>query len=102
VRAVCAVQVEGRQLPASASYDETVRIWDPSTGEDQRTHEGHACGVRAVCAVQIEGRQLLASGSQDRTVRIWDRATERCLLIILVHYEALALATALHKGLTDV
>jgi len=75
VYGVCAVQVEGRQLLASAGFDKTVRLWDPATGAPERTLEGRTSPVYGVCAVQVEGRQLLASASSDGTVRIWDPAT---------------------------
>jgi WD40 repeat protein len=33
------------QLLASASYDRTVRLWNPSTGEQVQTLEGHSDSV---------------------------------------------------------
>jgi len=78
VRAVTAVPVaDGRTLIASGSFDHTVRLWDPATGQqagDPLT--GHTDGVLAVAAVPVaDGRTLIASGSRDHTVRLWDPAT---------------------------
>ncbi|HET8659863.1 MAG TPA: hypothetical protein VFM55_12790, partial [Micromonosporaceae bacterium] len=47
VTGVCAVSVGGRTLFASASYDQTVRLWDPTTGEPIVTipvhHQATSC-----------------------------------------------------------
>jgi len=75
VSAVCPVTVAGRQLLASAGDDQTVRIWDPQTGEQRAVLQGHQKVVNAVCPVMADGRQLLASASTDHTVRIWDPQT---------------------------
>jgi len=93
VLGVCAVRVDGRELLASASDDDTVRIWDPGTGVTERTLTGHTSMVLGVCAVRVDGRELLASASDDGTVRIWDPGTARPLHVIPVHYEALGLTS---------
>ena len=54
---------------ASASDDDTVRLWDAATGGHRKTLEGH----RAV-AFSPDGTTL-ASASYDGTVRLWDAAT---------------------------
>src|SRR3984957_18548054 len=61
------------QLLASASEDNTVRLWNPATGEQGQQLEGHSNGVSAV-AFSHDG-QLLASASWDMTVRLWNPAT---------------------------
>ena len=58
---------------ASASDDETVRLWDAATGAYRQTLEGHSGPVYAV-AFSPDGKTL-ASASFDETVRLWDAAT---------------------------
>ncbi|KAL9043862.1 MAG: hypothetical protein Q9214_002962 [Letrouitia sp. 1 TL-2023] len=60
-------------LLASASDDNTVRLWDPATGEARGTLEGNSGPVMAV--VFSPDGSLLASASYDNTVRLWDPAT---------------------------
>eukprot|EP00961_Rhodomonas_salina_P059042 793090-Rhodomonas_salina.1 len=58
---------------ASGSWDRTVRLWNPSTGEEKRSLTGHTDFVTSV-AFSPDG-QMLASGSRDKTVRLWDPST---------------------------
>lgn len=63
---------EGKRL-ASASYDETVKIWNTDDGTLLRTFDKHTAPVRAV-AYSHDGKWI-ASGGYDRTVKIWDPET---------------------------
>ena len=54
---------------ASGSEDNTVKIWETSTGTCQSTLNGHSHSVTSV-AWNNDGTKL-ASGSLDNTVRIW-------------------------------
>lgn len=94
VTAVCPVTIGGRNLLVCGGFDETVRIWEPTTGKPVRTLEGHQDSVRSVCSLTIDGHALLASGSDDRTVRIWDHAVGVSLLTIPIRYRALAVSEA--------
>ncbi|KAN0073185.1 hypothetical protein V8E54_008405 [Elaphomyces granulatus] len=61
------------KILASASADNTVRLWDATTGAWKQTLEGHSYSVNAV-AFSPDGK-VLASASLDQTVRLWDATT---------------------------
>ena len=63
---------DGRWL-ASASDDNTAKIWDLERGLELRTLRGHTKPVRAV-AFSRDGR-LVATASDDNVVKLWDVAT---------------------------
>ena len=71
------------QLLASASNDNTVRVWETATGQCRSVLEGHSDWVRAV--VFSPDRQLLASASRDSTVRVWETATGQCRSVLEGH-----------------
>jgi len=64
----------------SASWDNTVRIWNTTTGECLSVLEGHNKGVASV-AYNPHGSQVVSAG-EDGIVRIWDATTGECLQII--------------------
>ncbi|WP_314176100.1 WD40 domain-containing protein [Streptomyces winkii] len=67
-----AVAPDGDWL-ASAGWDQTVRLWNASTGEEIRTLDGHTNIVTGV-AIAPDGTWL-ASASWDDTVRLWNTHT---------------------------
>jgi WD40 repeat protein len=96
---VCAVTVSGRAALASAGADNTVRVWDVASGEQQQRLEGHGHFVFGVCAVTVDGRTLLASAGGGKTVRLWDPATGRPEATIPVRHPATGCAPAADGGL---
>ena len=58
---------------ASASLDETVKIWDASSGECLQTLESHSSYVNSVVFSRDASR--LASASWNKTVKIWDASS---------------------------
>ncbi len=71
------------KLGVSGGSDGTVRLWDLSTGEEQKRFVGHSAGVLCV-AVSPDGNWA-ASGGKDRTVRIWDLKSGEQLRCITDH-----------------
>jgi WD domain, G-beta repeat len=70
-------------LLASASRDETVRLWNSTTDQEVQKLEGHTDEVAAIAFSQ-DGL-LLASASVDKTVRLWDPATGQEILKLEGH-----------------
>ncbi|KAF2184845.1 WD40 repeat-like protein [Zopfia rhizophila CBS 207.26] len=62
---------------ASASDNNTVKIWDVSSGECLQTLKGHSGSVRSVAFSHDSTR--LASASFNNTVKIWDVSSSKCL-----------------------
>jgi len=59
----------GRDMIASGSYDNTVKLWRTSDRELIRTLKGHTSGVSSVAF--SPGGDMIASGSYDKTVKFW-------------------------------
>ena len=63
------------QLALSGSVDQTLKLWDVSSGREIRTFKGHR---RAVSSVAFSpDAQLALSGSYDRTLKLWDVSSGR-------------------------
>ncbi|KAK7177940.1 nwd1 protein [Paraphaeosphaeria sporulosa] len=62
---------------ASASSDNTVKVWDASNGACLHTLEGHSAEVMSVAFSHDSTR--LASASHDNTVKVWDASSGACL-----------------------
>jgi WD40 repeat protein len=90
-RAICALELDGQIVMASASGDKTARVWDPhNPGTTLALHTGHTHWVNAVCPLELNDRLVIASASADNTVRIWDHNAP--VSTIPVHAAVLALA----------
>jgi WD40 repeat protein len=69
----------------SGSGDNTIKIWDSSTGTDLRTLTGHSGWVRSVSWSHDDSK--IVSGSNDKTVRIWNGVTGDLMKILEGHSE---------------
>ncbi|MHC1764416.1 MAG: protein kinase [Verrucomicrobiia bacterium] len=59
------------QTLATASADQTLRLWDVRQGTELRRFQGHQDQVNSLAWSPAPGSQLLASGSKDGSVRVW-------------------------------
>jgi hypothetical protein len=73
---------DGHRL-ASASSDQTVKVWDAQTGQEALTLKGHTSGVLSV-SWSPDGHRL-ASASSDQTVKVWDAQTGQEALTLKTH-----------------
>jgi len=76
-RVACVCLSGDGRYALSGSRDNTLKLWEVTTGKCLRTFEGHTDGVESVC-LSADGRHAL-SGSGDHTLKLWEVATGKCL-----------------------
>jgi WD40 repeat protein/serine/threonine protein kinase/tetratricopeptide (TPR) repeat protein len=70
---------DGRYLAAVSRFDETVQVWDATTGRPSVTLRGHA--LAPFCLSWSPDGTRLASCGYDGSARLWDVATGRQLML---------------------
>ena len=76
ITAVTCTVLDGRPVAITGSGDNTVRIWDLTTGQPHgQPLTGHTDEVAAVACTMLDGRPVAITSSGDGTVRIWDLTT---------------------------
>ncbi|BAZ87750.1 WD40 repeat domain-containing serine/threonine-protein kinase [Dolichospermum compactum] len=75
-------------LLATGSGDNTIKLWDVSTGELISTLSGHSWSVVAV-AFSADGETLI-SGSWDKTVKIWQISTKLEIASLVGHTDSVS------------
>ncbi len=78
----CTISRDG-SLIASASNDQTAKVWDSSSGALLRTLVGHSGSVKG-CAMSENG-SLIVTASADHTLRLWDGESGEMLHILSGH-----------------
>lgn len=76
-------ETQAESFLASGSYDQTIKLWDISTGDCLQTLQGHDNWVWTL-AFSPDGN-LLASGSGDHTIKLWHLATGQCIQTLQGH-----------------
>jgi hypothetical protein len=72
---------DGRRI-ASASGDQSLKVWDAATGRELLTLRGHTASVQGV-AYSPDGRRIASAGN-DGTAKLWDAATGQEALTLRV------------------
>ena len=72
VQDVC-VSLNG-QYALSASWDNTIRLWNLTTGESEKTLIGHSKDVLSVCF--SPDNRLIMSCGRDRSIKLWNTLGE--------------------------
>ncbi len=83
---------------ASASLDNTLRLWEARTGECLATFCGHSDSVWSI-AFSPNGATI-ASASWDQTLRLWDVRSGECLAIFSGHSKRVMFITFSPDGAT--
>jgi WD40 repeat protein len=81
VRAV-SFSPDGKRL-ATASADDTARVWDATSGQELLVLRGHSSLVAAV-AFSPDGTRL-ATASWDKTAKVWDASNGQELMTLRGH-----------------
>lgn len=68
---------------ATGSADKTARLWDPDTGLELRSFEGHGFGISDL-SWSPKGNYL-CTASDDHTLKLWDVETGKCLSTLTGH-----------------
>jgi WD40 repeat protein len=71
------------EILASSSGDQTIKLWQLSTGKEIRALEGHNYWARTL-AITPDG-EILVSGSDDNTIKLWQLATGKPLRTLKGH-----------------
>src|SRR5438552_18863478 len=57
----------------TASFDNTLKLWDALTGKEVKTYGGAAGHTKQVISVGFnQDGSMIASGSTDNTLKVWD------------------------------
>lgn len=78
----------------SASWDKTLRIWDPHSKKCTRVLKGHYDKVNALATCFTHdnidenngaGPSIIVSGSSDKTVKMWNPENSDCIATLVGH-----------------
>ena len=82
---------------ASASCDNTVKVWSLDSPKSKYTLSGHSQWVYCLDFFKRDGQQYLISGSFDKTAKIWDMEKEEC--VHTLEHESTVISVVSHPNL---
>ncbi len=86
---------DGQRI-ASGSWDQTVQVWNSTTGERFFTYAQHQAGITAL-GWSPNGRYL-ASGDRDGCIHVWEAATGKHFFTYHGHASAITALAWSHDG----
>ncbi|OPB45722.1 hypothetical protein A0O28_0092880 [Trichoderma guizhouense] len=85
------------RLIVSGASDNTIKIWDTSTGQCQQTLQGYGEKHTSLVIFSHDSK-LVASVSDDYLIRVWNRATSRCQKILQGHADSITAVAFSHDS----
>ena len=79
-----------KQTLLSASWDNTIKVWNLTNMELVRTLEGHTSIVW--CLAFVSQQRYVASGSFDNNIKVWSMENGECVKTLLDHTSWIRLA----------
>jgi Prp8 binding protein len=76
----------------TCSPDQTLRLWDATSGAQIKTMKGHSSFVNACDVSRGKGEPLVVSGSDDRTWKLWDARVKRAVASVSEEFPITAVA----------
>ena len=89
------ISKDGKYL-YSASYDQTIKIWNVKESKESFTLAGHSSCVNSI-AISQDGKYL-ASGSSDQTIKIWNLEEKREEFTLTGHSNVVSSVAISHEG----
>ena len=83
-------------LLASCSEDASIKLWDPETGQFEKTLKGHT-GTINYLSFDSQGK-FLASCSSDLTIKLWDLSQSACVKTLHGHEHSVSSVEFLPNG----
>ena len=83
-------------LLASCSEDASIKLWDPETGQFEKTLKGHT-GTINYLSFDSQGKYL-ASCSSDLTIKLWDLQQSACIKTLHGHEHSVSSVEFMPSG----
>lgn len=85
VRDVVVADTSDGALLATGSDDESIRIWDPTTGQRLHTLRSHRSWVLNALGYTVRGHSMAATAGADGLLHLWDLDARRHLKGVAAH-----------------